>query len=63
MFPQDQGETVDFSVDEELTQAYEALQQVRDVISEQEKHESALKQKIQQAMGDVCFRRGDLEED
>jgi len=53
LFPQDQGETVDFSVDEELTQAYETLKQVRDVISEQEKHESALKQKIQQAMGDA----------
>ncbi len=53
LFPQDQGETVDFSVDEELTQAYETLKQVREVISEQEKHESALKQKIQQAMGDA----------
>ncbi len=53
LFPQDQGETVDFSIDEELTQAYETLKQVRDVISEQEKHESALKQKIQQAMGDA----------
>ncbi len=53
LFPQDQGETVDFSVDEELTQAYETLKQVRDVISEQEKYESALKQKIQQAMGDA----------
>lgn len=53
LFPQDQGETVDFSVDEELTQVYETLKQVRDAISEQEKHESALKQKIQQAMGDA----------
>lgn len=53
LFPQDPGETVDFSVDEELTLAYETLKQVRDTISEQEKHESALKQKIQQAMGDA----------
>ncbi len=53
LFPQDQGETVDFSVDEELTLAYETLKQVRDAISEQEKHESALKQKIQQATGDA----------
>lgn len=53
LFPQDQGETVDFSVNEELTLAYETLKQVRDAISEQEKHESALKQKIQQAMGDA----------
>ncbi|QEY59871.1 YqaJ viral recombinase family protein [Pseudomonas sp. C27(2019)] len=53
LFPQDQGETVDFSVDEELTLAYETLKQVRDTISEQEKRESALKQKIQQAMGDA----------
>ena len=53
LFPQDQGETVDFSVDEELTKAYETLKQVRDVYSEQEKQESALKQKIQQAMGDA----------
>lgn len=53
LFPQDQGETVDFSIDEELTLAYETLKQVREVISEQEKQESALKQKIQQAMGDA----------
>lgn len=53
LFPQDHGETVDFSVDEELTLAYERLKQVREVIGEQEKQESALKQKIQQAMGDA----------
>lgn len=53
LFPKDQGETVDFSVDEELTLAYETLKQVREVIGEQEKQESALKQKIQQAMGEA----------
>lgn len=53
LFPQDHGETVDFTVDEELTSAYETLKQVRETISEQEKQESALKQKIQQAMGDA----------
>ncbi len=53
LFPQDHGETVDFTVDEELTTAYETLKQVRETISEQEKQESALKQKIQQAMGDA----------
>lgn len=53
LFPQDQGETVDFTVDEELTAAYETLKQVRDAIGEQEKQESVLKQKIQQAMGDA----------
>ena len=53
LFPQDHGETVDFTVDEELTAAYETLKQVRETISEQEKQESALKQKIQQAMGDA----------
>ena len=53
LFPKDHGETVDFSVDEELTVAYETLKQVREMIGEQEKQESALKQKIQQAMGDA----------
>ena len=53
LFPQDQGETVDFTLDEELTVAYETLKQVRNAIGEQEKQESALKQKIQQAMGDA----------
>lgn len=53
LFPQDRGETVDFSVDEELTQAYEKLKQVREAITEQQKKESVLKQKIQQAMGDA----------
>ena len=53
LFPQDHGETIDFTVDEELTAAYETLKQVRETISEQEKQESALKQKIQQAMGDA----------
>ena len=53
LFPQDHGETIDFTVDEELTATYETLKQVRETISEQEKQESALKQKIQQAMGDA----------
>lgn len=53
LFPQDQDETVGFSVDEKLTLAYEALKQVREIISEKQKQESALKQKIQQAMVDA----------
>lgn len=53
LFPQDQGETVDFSVDETLGLAYEHLKAVRDEIAEKEKVEANLKQTIQQAMGDA----------
>lgn len=53
LFPQDDGETIDLSVDDELSIAYENLKKLRLEIIEQEKREASLKQKIQQAMGDA----------
>lgn len=52
LFPRDDGETVDLTENPELNQAYEELKQIRHEIAEQEKRESSLKHKLQQAMGE-----------
>lgn len=52
LFPRDDGEVVDLTENPELSQAYEELKQIRHEIAEQEKRESNLKQKLQQAMGE-----------
>lgn len=53
LFPRDNDEVLDLSDDPELSQAYEELKQIRQEIAEQEKRESSLKQKLQQAMGEA----------
>lgn len=53
LFPRDNDEVLDLSDDPELNQAYEELKQIRQEIAEQEKRESSLKQKLQQAMGEA----------
>ncbi|WP_373332162.1 YqaJ viral recombinase family protein [Thiopseudomonas alkaliphila] len=53
LFPKDEGETVDFSLDETLATVFTELKQVREDIGTKEKQESLLKQKIQQAMGNA----------
>ncbi len=53
LFPRDDGEVVDLTDNPELSQAYEELKQIRQEIAEQEKRESNLKQKLQQAMGEA----------
>jgi len=53
LFPQDNGETLDFSQDTSLSAAFAELQAVREILSTHEKREAQLKQTIQQAMGDA----------
>jgi putative phage-type endonuclease len=53
LYPQDSGQTVDFSLDSELSAAFADLVTVRDEIAKREKFESELKQKIQQRMADA----------
>lgn len=53
LFPRDDGEVLDLTDNPELNQAYEELKQIRREIAEQEKLESSLKQKLQQAMGEA----------
>jgi len=51
LFPKDDGETVDFSQDENLSQAFEELQQVRETLDEVKREEVRLRHRLQQAMG------------
>ncbi|PHR01165.1 MAG: hypothetical protein COB32_11290 [Halomonas sp.] len=51
LFPQDNGETVDFSHDVGLSQAFVDLQRVRQTLDEAKKEEARLKHRLQQAMG------------
>ena len=53
LYPQDSGQSVDFSQDMLLCTTFTALQSVRESIALQEKHEAQLKQTLQQAMGDA----------
>lgn len=53
LFPQDNGETLDFSQDPSLSAAFDELQAVREILATHEKREAQLKQTIQQAMGDA----------
>ena len=51
LFPQDDGETVDFSHDVTLSQTFVDLQRVRQTLDAANKEEAKLKHKLQQAMG------------
>jgi len=53
LFPQDDGQTVDFSSHAGLTAAYIELKALRQSIADKEKREAELKQMLQQAMGDA----------
>jgi len=53
LYPQDSGQSVDFSQDMRLCTTFTALQKVRESIAQQEKLEAQLKQTLQQAMGDA----------
>lgn len=51
LYPEDSGEEVDFSGEDELCKAYVYLKQVRQQLSDLVQQENQLKQKLQQAMG------------
>ncbi len=51
LFPQDDGESVDFSHDVALSQAFVDLQRVRQTLDDAKKEEAKLKHRLQQAMG------------
>lgn len=53
LYPNDAGNTVDFSNDRELSAVFADLVVLRETIAQQEKLESQLKQKLQQAMGNA----------
>lgn len=53
LYPQDSGQSVDFSQEMRLCTTFTALQKVRESIAQQEKLEAQLKQTLQQAMGDA----------
>lgn len=53
LYPQDSGQSLDFSQDALLCTTFTELQRVRGSISLQEKKEAQLKQTLQQAMGDA----------
>lgn len=51
LYPNDAGNTVDFSQDRDLSSTFADLVVLRETMAQQEKLESQLKQKLQQAMG------------
>lgn len=51
LFPQDDGEMVDFRHDAEVSQAFVDLQRVRQILDDAKKEEVKLKHRLQQAMG------------
>ncbi|MEI7430542.1 MAG: YqaJ viral recombinase family protein [Betaproteobacteria bacterium] len=53
LYPNDAGNTVDFSQDRELSATFADLVALRERIAQQEKLESQLKQKLQQAIGNA----------
>ena len=53
LFPQDNGDTLDFSTDPQLNQVFCDLQQVRQTLTEQQQEEARLKQRLQEAMGNA----------
>lgn len=53
LYPNDSGNTLDFSSDRDLSSAFADLVAIRRDIAEREKIEALLKQKIQQQMGDA----------
>ncbi|MDV7212872.1 YqaJ viral recombinase family nuclease [Azotobacter beijerinckii] len=53
LFPEDNGQRLDFTRDPQLSAAFAELQAVREAIAAQEHREAQLKQTLQQAMGDA----------
>lgn len=53
LYPEDNGQTLDFSQHTELTSTYLELKAVRQRIAQQETREAQLKQVLQQAMGEA----------
>jgi len=53
LFPQDAGQTLDFTQDVRLSSTFAELKNVRDSIARQETQEALLKQTLQQAMGNA----------
>ena len=53
LYPEDNGQVVDFSSHAGLTAAFIELKAVRQSIADKEKREAELKQMLQQAMGDA----------
>ena len=53
LYPQDSGQSLDFSQDALLCTTFTELQSLRESIALQEKQEAQLKQMLQQAMGDA----------
>ena len=53
LYPQDAGNTIDFSQDRELSATFADLVVLRENIAEEEKLEAKLKQRLQQAMGNA----------
>ena len=53
LYPEDNGQAVDFSGNAGLAAAYLELKAVRQSIADKEKREAQLKQILQQAMGDA----------
>lgn len=51
LYPEDDGEHMDFAQDEELSAAFSELKQTRQSLAQLGKQEAALKQRLQQAMG------------
>jgi len=51
LFPKDDGETVDFSQEPELNQAFDELKQARQALDAAKKDETRLRHRLQQAMG------------
>lgn len=63
LYPQDAGNTVDFSLDRELSATFADLVALRARIADEEKQEATLKQRLQQAMGDASgavFETGEV---
>ena len=57
LYPQDTGEDVDLSEDEEASRAFVQLRHVRQLMSDWESQEALLKHQIQQRMGAASFAR------
>lgn len=53
LYPEDNGQVIDFSSHAGLTAAFIELKAVRQAIADKEKREAELKQMLQQAMGDA----------
>jgi predicted phage-related endonuclease len=53
LYPQDSGNTINFTHDRDMSSAFADLVTVRDEIAAREKVEAGLKQRIQQHMGDA----------